>query len=99
MAQTGYPVCFDATIRAVADINGNISGGQREFIPAWCALRQAAAYAFEVHTTDEALSDANTHDIRYLENIQSKSDHEVSLLSQWGDNVHVGANRTMRISC
>ena len=78
---------------------GNISGGQREFIPA--LVRAAAgcginALFMEVHDNpDEALSDANTQlDIRYLENIltQAKATHEVrlSLLSQWGeDNVHV----------
>ena len=100
MAETGYPVCFDATHSVQLPTSmGNISGGQREFIPA--LVRAAAgcginALFMEVHNNpDEALSDANTQlDIRYLENIlaQAKATHEVrlSLLSQWGeDNVHV----------
>ena len=34
MAETGYPVCFDATHSIQMPTSmGNISGGQREFIP------------------------------------------------------------------
>ena len=34
MQQTGYPVCYDTTHSIQIPISmGNISGGQREFIP------------------------------------------------------------------
>lgn len=99
MARTGYPVCFDATHSIQLPTSmGNISGGQREFIP--CLVRAAVACGIhalfmEVHDDPpKALSDANTVlDIKYLENIliQAKSVHEMrlELLEKYGeDNVH-----------
>jgi 2-dehydro-3-deoxyphosphooctonate aldolase (KDO 8-P synthase) len=99
MATTGYPVCFDATHSIQLPTSmGNISGGQREFIPH--LVRSAVANGInllfmEVHDNpDKALSDANTVlDIKYLENIliQAKRIHEtrLELLEKLGeDNVH-----------
>lgn len=99
MARTGYPVCFDATHSIQLPTSmGNISGGQREFIP--YLVRAAAACGInalfmEVHDDpDNAMSDANTVlDIKYLENIliQAKVAHEMrlDLLDKLGeDNVH-----------
>jgi 2-dehydro-3-deoxyphosphooctonate aldolase (KDO 8-P synthase) len=99
MATTGYPVCFDAghSIQLPTSM-GNISGGQREFIPH--LVRSATANGInalfmEVHDNpDKALSDANTVlDIKYLQNIliQAKKVHELrlELLESLGkDNVH-----------
>ncbi len=99
MAETGYPVCFDATHSIQLPTSmGNISGGQREYIPhlvraaAGCGIN---ALFMEVHDDpDNALSDANTVlDIQYLENIlsQAKRVHEtrLELLEKFGeDNVH-----------
>ena len=100
MMETGYPVCFDATHSVQLPTSmGNVSGGQREFIPylvraaVGCGIN---ALFMEVHDNpDEALSDANTQlNIRYLENIlsQAKAFHEtrLELADRWGDdNVHV----------
>jgi 2-dehydro-3-deoxyphosphooctonate aldolase (KDO 8-P synthase) len=100
MSETGYPVCFDATHSVQLPTSmGNISGGQREYIPhlvraaAGCGIN---ALFMEVHDNpDEALSDANTQlDIQYLENIlaQAKAMHatRLELLAQWGeDRVHL----------
>jgi 2-dehydro-3-deoxyphosphooctonate aldolase (KDO 8-P synthase) len=99
MSETGYPVCFDATHSIQLPTSmGNISGGQREFIPH--LVRAAAACGInalfmEVHDDPEnAMSDANTVlDIRYLDNIlrQAKAVHEtrLELLEKYGeDNVH-----------
>lgn len=99
MARTGYPVCFDATHSIQLPTSmGNISGGQREFIPH--LVRAAAACGInalfmEAHDDpDNAMSDANTVlDIQYLENIlgQAKTVHEMrlELLEKYGeDNVH-----------
>lgn len=99
MAITGYPVGFDATHSIQLPTSmGNISGGQREFIPH--LVRSAAANGInalfmEVHDSpDNALSDANTVlDIKYLENIliMAKVMHEtrLELLEKYGeDNVH-----------
>ena len=99
MAETGYPVCFDATHSIQLPTSmGNISGGQREYIPhlvraaAGCGIN---ALFMEVHDDPEnALSDANTVlDIKYLENVlgQAKAVHEtrLELLEKYGeDNVH-----------
>ena len=84
MSQTGAPVCFDATHSIQLPTSmGNISGGQREFIP--FLVRAAAACGInalfmEVHNDpSKALSDANTVlDIKYLKNIllQAKFMHE-----------------------
>jgi 2-dehydro-3-deoxyphosphooctonate aldolase (KDO 8-P synthase) len=99
MAYTGYPVCFDATHSIQMPTSmGNISGGQREFIPH--LVRSAVANGInllfmETHDNpDKALSDANTVlDIKYLENIliQAKTIHEtrLELMAKLGeDNVH-----------
>ena len=99
MAKTGYPVCFDATHSIQLPTSmGNISGGQREFIPYLVRAAVACgvdALFMETHDDpDNALSDANTVlDIRYLENIlgQAKVMHEtrLELLEKYGeDNVH-----------
>jgi len=100
MSETGYPVCFDATHSIQMPTSmGNISGGQREYIP--CLVRAAAACGInalfmEVHNDPpNALSDANTVlDIRYLEQIlvQAKAIHDMKreLIEKYGeDNVHV----------
>ncbi len=99
MARTGYPVCFDATHSIQLPTSmGNISGGQREFIPHLVRAAVACgvnALFMETHNDpDNALSDANTVlDINYLENIlsQAKRVHEMrlELLDKYGeDNVH-----------
>ena len=99
MAETGYPVCFDATHSIQLPTSmGNISGGQREFIP---SLVRAAvscgvnALFMEVHNDPKnALSDANTVlDIKYLKFIlsQAKELHikRLELQRKYGeDNVH-----------
>jgi 2-dehydro-3-deoxyphosphooctonate aldolase (KDO 8-P synthase) len=100
MAETGYPVCFDATHSVQLPTSmGDISGGQREFIP--YLVRAAAACGInalfmEVHDDPEnALSDANTVlDIQYLERVlaHAKAAHELrlELLAKWGeDDVHL----------
>ena len=75
MSETGYPVCFDASHSVQLPTSmGNLSGGQREFIPylvrAACASGINALF-IEVHNNPKkALSDSNTVlDIRYLERI------------------------------
>lgn len=99
MAETGYPVCFDATHSIQLPTSmGNISGGQREYIPHLVRAATACginALFMEVHDDPEnAMSDANTVlDIQYLENIlgQAKAVHEMrlELLDKYGeDNVH-----------
>jgi len=99
MKRTGYPVCFDATHSIQLPTSmGNISGGQREFIP--YLVRAAVscginALFMETHNNPKlALSDSNTVlDLKYLENIlhQAKIVHETRLeiLDKFGeDNVH-----------
>lgn len=99
MAKTGYPVCFDATHSIQLPTSmGNISGGQREFIPYLVRAAVACginALFMETHDKpEEALSDANTVlDIQYLENVlgQAKDTHamRLELLEKYGeDNVH-----------
>jgi len=99
MQETGYPVCFDATHSIQLPTSmGNISGGQREYIPHLVRAATACginALFMEVHDDPpNALSDANTVlDIQYLENIlvQAKTVHSVrlELLDNYGeDNVH-----------
>ena len=99
MSRTGYPVSFDATHSIQLPTSmGNISGGQREFIPYLVRAAVACgvnALFMEVHDDPpNALSDANTVlDIKYLENIlgQAKAMHEMrlELLDKYGvDNVH-----------
>jgi 2-dehydro-3-deoxyphosphooctonate aldolase (KDO 8-P synthase) len=100
MAETGYPVCFDASHSIQLPTSmGDISGGQREFIP--YLVRSAAACGInalfvEVHDDPpNALSDANTVlDIQYLERVlaHAKTAHEMrlELLEKWGeDRVHL----------
>ena len=99
MRNTGYPVCYDATHSIQLPTSmGNISGGQREFIP--YLVRSAVANGInllfmETHDNpSKALSDANTVlDIKYLENVlyQAKKVHEMrlELFNELGpDNVH-----------
>ena len=99
MQKTGYPVCYDATHSIQLPTSmGNISGGQREFIP--YLVRAAVgcgvnALFMETHDNPkEALSDGNTVlDLQYLENVlhQAKIMHEMrlELLEKFGeDNVH-----------
>ncbi|MFC2117195.1 3-deoxy-8-phosphooctulonate synthase [Bacteroidota bacterium] len=99
MASTGYPVCYDATHSIQLPTSmGNISGGQREFIPNLVRAATANginALFMEVHDDpDNALSDSNTIlDIKYLEIIlrQAKAIHEMRLELQekYGeDNIH-----------
>ena len=87
MLKTGYPVCFDATHSIQMPTSmGNISGGQREFIP--YLVRAAVACGvnllfMEVHDDPKnAKSDSNTVlDIKYLKNIliSAKELHEKKL--------------------
>ena len=86
MLETGYPVCYDATHSVQLPTSmGNISGGQREFIPylVRAAVCGVNSLFMEVHNNpDKALSDANTVlDIKYLENIltQAVIVHETKL--------------------
>lgn len=99
MAETGYPVCYDATHSIQMPTSmGNISGGQREYIP---HLTRAAAATgidamfMEIHDDPpNALSDANTVlDIKYFEVVlaQAKAIHDArrELKAKWGeDHVH-----------
>lgn len=87
MSKTGYPVCFDATHSVQMPTSmGNISGGQREFIP--YLVRAAVACGInllfmEVHDDPKnAKSDSNTVlDIKYLKKIliSAKEFHEKRL--------------------
>ena len=99
MRKIGYPVCFDATHSIQLPTSmGNISGGQREFIP--FLTRAAAACGInalfmEVHNKPEdALSDSNTVlNIKYLKLILSEAikihDLRLELTKQNGEfNVH-----------
>jgi 2-dehydro-3-deoxyphosphooctonate aldolase (KDO 8-P synthase) len=99
MARTGYPVCFDATHSIQLPTSmGNISGGQREFIPH--LVRAAAACGIqalfmEIHNDPpNAMSDSNTVlDMKYLEFVltQAKEIHEarLHLMAKLGeDKVH-----------
>ena len=87
MKSTGYPVCFDATHSIQLPTSmGNISGGQREYIPHLVRSATACginALFMEVHDNPKkALSDSNTVlDIRFLENIlfQAKEIHNLKI--------------------
>ena len=96
MSETGYPVCYDASHSIQMPTSmGDISGGQREFIP---SLTRAAVSAgvnalfIEVHNDPpNALSDANTVlDLQHLETvlIHAKVCHETRLRLQadWDDS-------------
>jgi 2-dehydro-3-deoxyphosphooctonate aldolase (KDO 8-P synthase) len=98
MAETGYPVCYDATHSIQNPTSmGNISGGERQFIPS--LVRAAAAVGIdalfmEIHNDPKnAKSDPNTViDVKYIKNvlIQAKTIHEKrrELISELGeDNV------------
>ncbi len=100
MADTGYPVCFDATHSIQMPTSmGNVSGGQREYIPH--LVRSAVACGInslfmETHNDPtNALSDPNTVlDIKYLKRIleQAKILHEtrIEMLNKFGkDMVHI----------
>ena len=99
MSETGYPVCYDGTHSVQLPTSmGNISGGERNFIP--YLVRAAVACGIDVlfmethNDPKNALSDANTVlDIKYLENIlsQAKLMHEArqQILDKYGkDDVH-----------
>ncbi len=98
MADTGYPVCFDATHSIQNPTSmGNVSGGERRFIPS--LVRAAAACGInalfmEVHDNPSAaLSDPNTViNLKYIKSVlaQAKEIHEtrLELKVNWGeDNV------------
>ena len=95
MSETGYPVCFDATHSVQMPTSmGNISGGQREFIPSLVRSASACginALFMEVHDNpSKAMSDPNTvlH-IKYLERIliMAKKMHQqrIELDKKYGD--------------
>ncbi len=87
MGETGYPVCYDATHSIQMPTSmGNISGGQREFIPYLVRAAVASgvnAIFMEVHDNPpKALSDSNTVlNIKYLSQIlkQAKEFHKLRL--------------------
>ncbi len=94
MRESGYPVCFDATHSVQQPTSmGNISGGQREFIPhlvrASCAAGIDVLF-MEVHDSPRnALSDKNTVlDLKYLERILTEAkkinDIQLELESNYG---------------
>ena len=87
MKETGYPICFDATHSVQQPTSmGDISGGQREFIPhlvrASCATGIDVLF-MEVHNNPkDALSDKNTVlDLNYLERVlnEAKKVHNIFL--------------------
>ena len=99
MRKIGYPVCYDATHSIQLPTSmGNISGGQREFIPFLVRAASACginALFMEVHDEPEkALSDANTVlDLKYLKMILSEAvkihDLRLELTNKNGEfNVH-----------
>ena len=100
MAQTtGMPVCFDASHSIQMPTSmGNISGGQREFIPALvraaCSAGIDALFCETHDDPDSALSDPNTVlDLQYLEFVlsQARDTHlfRQELLAKYGDDDHV----------
>ena len=94
MAETGYPVCYDATHSIQNPTSmGNISGGERRFIPS--LVRAAAACGInalfmEVHDNPSvALSDPNTViNLKDIKSVlgQAKEIHEMrmKLIGKWG---------------
>ena len=94
MAETGYPVCYDATHSIQNPTSmGNISGGERRFIPS--LVRAAAACGInalfmEVHDNPSvALSDPNTViNLKDIKSVlgQAKEIHELrmKLIGKWG---------------
>ena len=99
MAKTGYPVCYDATHSIQMPTSmGNISGGQREFIPN--LVRAAAgcgmdALFMEIHNDpDNSMSDPNTvlnlKDLKFVLG-QAKEIHDmrIEMQARYGvDDVH-----------
>ena len=96
MQSTGFPVCYDATHSIQLPTSmGNVSGGQKEFIP---FLSRAAAACcidsifMEVHDDpNNALSDKNSVlDLKDLEKIleQTKKIHDlkIELYKKWGED-------------
>ena len=87
MRKIGYPVCFDATHSIQLPTSmGNISGGQREFIPFLVRAASACginALFMEVHNDPpNALSDSNTVlNLKYLKKIlsEAKAIHKLRL--------------------
>ncbi len=94
MSSSGYPVCYDATHSIQMPTSmGNISGGQREFIPGLVRAATASginALFMEVHNDPKnALSDSNTVlNLKYLKNIlyQAKNIHNsrLEILKKYG---------------
>ncbi len=98
MNETGYPVCYDATHSVQMPTSmGNISGGQREFIPHLVRSASACginALFMEVHDNpSKALSDPNTVlNIIYLEKIlvMAKTMHKERIkIEKKYSNLHV----------
>ena len=87
MGETGYPVGYDATHSIQMPTSmGDVSGGQREFIPALVRASVAAGVDvlfMEVHDDpNNALSDPHTQlDLKHLEFVlrQAKAVHELRL--------------------
>ena len=99
MAQTGYPVCYDITHSIQMPTSmGEISGGEREFIPPLTRAATAAgidAIFAEIHNDPQnALSDPNTVlNIKHLRHVlgQARDIHNfrLELLEKYGvDNVY-----------
>ena len=96
MMDTGYPVCFDATHSVQMPTSmGNVSGGQREFIPHLARAAAACgihALFMEVHDDPaNALSDQNTVlDLRLLEKILAQAveihNRRLELVDKWGED-------------
>ena len=87
MSETKQPVCYDATHSVQLPTSlGNLSGGQREFIPSLVRGAIGAginALFLEVHNKpEEALSDPNTQlDLKYLKPllVHASSLHKIIL--------------------
>ena len=93
MADTNYPVCYDGTHSIQMPTSmGNISGGQREFIPSLvraAAATKIDALFLETHNDPKnALSDANTVlDIKYLEKILIQANTIHNLVREFESNM------------
>ena len=96
MEEFGYPICYDATHSIQMPTSmGNISGGQREYIPSLVRAATSigiSALFMEVHDDPpNALSDPNTVlDIKYLKNVldQANRFHQMRLeiLKDFGED-------------
>ena len=95
MAETGYPVCYDATHSIQMPTSmGNISGGQRQYIPylVRAAISVGIDFLFmEVHDNPKkALSDPNTQlNIKYLEKILSQAKKFNNLYKSYGKKINL----------